>query len=405
MYKNQLVTTPYGIGQIVNVRQDSIIVVRPYSWIMANNQRATYYLNPKDVNPFFNVGDTIDCIFGQGTIKAFRESDQIYIVELLNWKLATDKSPILYLQQTALSKPNLKETTNTPTLEQTSQKLSAEIELERANTAFVEFLEKGIKAKNEATELFNGKVPDFQVVKQKYLEALGCLQLMSEDLTNDQKAQVFELTVPCQNNVALCCFKLKSYHECILFAKNALLLINSLEETLPYGLVWLSMLKNGMNIEKLLKVWKRKSLVFIGKSEMARQNFDEAIEKLEEAKNILGNDEKYKVDVKQIVDVLVLAKKNKATEAKRAKDTWSKAFEKNKTIETAPDETPLIPQIFPLKKVIKTIKNEDTIKQKESKKKKDSVQLWSPQTGLFLTFVTIGLGSALFWWMRGRKFR
>ena len=90
-----------------------------------------------------------------------------------------------------------------------------------------------------------------------------------------------------------------------------------------------------MTREVLLKQWKRKSLVFIGKSEIARQNYAEAIKKLEEAKSILGSDPQYEAYIKQITDLLASAKNNKMIEDKRAKERQAKAFEKSKV---TPDE-------------------------------------------------------------------
>jgi hypothetical protein len=45
-------------------------------------------------------------------------------------------------------------------------------------------------------------------------------QYLGESLSNEQKAIVFEQTVPCHNNISLCCMQLKSYGESAQFAKN-----------------------------------------------------------------------------------------------------------------------------------------------------------------------------------------
>lgn len=52
---------------------------------------------------------------------------------------------------------------------------------------------------------------------------LSCLcmsQYLGDDLSNDQKAQVFEQTVPCYNNMALCCLKAERFREAAEYANN-----------------------------------------------------------------------------------------------------------------------------------------------------------------------------------------
>ena len=41
------VKTPYGEGVVIDLRHNQV-VVRPTTWAMANGQRATFYMNPKD---------------------------------------------------------------------------------------------------------------------------------------------------------------------------------------------------------------------------------------------------------------------------------------------------------------------------------------------------------------------
>ena len=44
------VTTPYGAGIVLGVRDsDNAVLVQPTNWVMDRGQKATFYMNPKDV--------------------------------------------------------------------------------------------------------------------------------------------------------------------------------------------------------------------------------------------------------------------------------------------------------------------------------------------------------------------
>lgn len=53
-------------------------------------------------SPQFKVGDSVTCAFGSGKIEEYRSEDRIYIVKLLNWKLAQGQSPTLYLNEASI---------------------------------------------------------------------------------------------------------------------------------------------------------------------------------------------------------------------------------------------------------------------------------------------------------------
>lgn len=45
-------------------------------------------------------------------------------------------------------------------------------------------------------------------------------QYVQGDLDNKQKSMLFEQTVACNNNVALCCMSTEDYVNCVAFATN-----------------------------------------------------------------------------------------------------------------------------------------------------------------------------------------
>lgn len=306
-FVGQQVLTPYGKGVINRIRECDVVVI-PTGWQMADGQKPTFFLNTKDVTAEYKVDDAVETPFGTGTITGVRYEDGVYIVRLKDWQLADGKSPTLYLNQSSISKPVQTEATPTP-------------------NNFTIYLEKALVAKQEATSAF--KKGDLEKARTKYLDALGLIQHVKGEMTNEQKAQLFEQTVTCNNNLALCCMRTQTFPEASLFAKNALVLIKSLETKIPDGLIWKCLQNNGITLEKLLKEWKKKSLYYIGKSELKRQNFQEAVEHLEASLALIVDDPDKVANANELRELVAEATKKRNKEKKREKSTWSKAFKKN----------------------------------------------------------------------------
>jgi len=315
MFVGQLVSTPYGDGLILQIIDDKV-VVQPITWIMAQNQRPTFYMNSKDVRPLFNVGSPVQSVYGRGAITAFRESDRMYVITLDNWKLADGKSPTLYLNSASFTKVK-------------TEPLAAADTVSASENQFNLDLSAAIEFKSEATALF--KNGDIVTARLKYMSALETLQKAKDGLSNKQKSSLFEQTVTCSNNVAVCSMRLKEYVHSISFASNALVLIHSLEKNIPAGQVWQCLLENGITLDKLRKEWKKKALFCIGKSELNRQNYQEAIERFEEALGLIVGDEALATQTKELRALLAEAQSKKLSEKKKEKATWSKAFRKNQT--------------------------------------------------------------------------
>jgi hypothetical protein len=99
-------TTTYGISKIVKVRADATHVCRPVNWKLANNCKATLFLQPDAIklaqSSGFKEGDEVMTVYGQGYIHAVRDID--YVVKLNDWKLAQGQSPTLHLNAESLIK-------------------------------------------------------------------------------------------------------------------------------------------------------------------------------------------------------------------------------------------------------------------------------------------------------------
>ena len=167
MFAGMLVSTPYGQGEIVELRKtdDSLIhcIVSPTSWLMTGGQKPTFYLNIKDAKPLYGVDQNVSTVYGSGTVTEIREADQIFVVRLESWKLADGKSPTLFLNQSALSLPALRD--------------EAAIEKQKQSEKFDAVLAKALAAKNDATAAF--KKSDMMTARSHYLLALETMQVYS----------------------------------------------------------------------------------------------------------------------------------------------------------------------------------------------------------------------------------
>lgn len=320
LFKSQSVLTPYGEGIIESIR-DEAIVVKPTKWKLAGGQTPTFYLNRKDVKPKYAVGDIVTTSYGQAKISGIRQEDGMFIVLLVDWKLATSKCPTLYIKESAFL----------PTDEKKNI-----ISKEEKFDMFTSCVAKANAAKAKAGNFFKGG--QIEKAKENYILCLKAIEILSSDiLSNKQRAKVFDLTVTSSNNAALCFLRLKKYSECAFYAKSALNLISALEPRMETGKVWQCLLRDGMTKDKLFKEWKKKSLFYIGKSELMRKNYKTAIDRLREALQILSTDNLTNVhpsisnNITELKDLLVLAEKKKGDEIKREKSTWQKAFKKDKT--------------------------------------------------------------------------
>ena len=124
VYPGEKIDTPYGkcivdeyrdanaIGS--NLHNDWLmdvpsIVCTPINWQLANRCEPKFHLNLHELKPIeYGVGDEIICAYGgAGVIVGMRKSLHefggiVYIVELAKWKLATGKSPVLFLTKPSI---------------------------------------------------------------------------------------------------------------------------------------------------------------------------------------------------------------------------------------------------------------------------------------------------------------
>jgi len=258
---------------------------------------------------------------------------------------------------------------------------------------------------------------------------------------------LFEQTVACNNNVALCCISTEDYVNCVAFATNvkifasfcclfpfsfiftqysfplqqSLLLIRSLEKNIPDSMIWMCLQGNGVTMEQLQRQWKRKALYYIGKAQLKRKNYQEAVVHLEEAYNLIADDASLAKQVAELKALLADAKARLNKENKREKDTWAKAFKKGKTevesiyhdpldtpTSSAPttpvhSSTPLDPNN--LKFDLSDLGGKDGKKKKKSAESSTALTSWSTPyfyTAFFVAFFA-AVGGGSFWYFNHRR--
>lgn len=159
MHLKQKVETPYGVGKIIEIRSGHY-VVEPETWRLAAGQKPTFYMNPKDVKPFFKIGDSVRSVFGIGQVKDIRGENNTYVVTLNNWKLADGKSPTLYLNDDSMTREG-------PS--------AADLEQKAVEAKIEGVLSKVAQMREIAKDLYAQK--KFEEAKAKYTEIMESLRV------------------------------------------------------------------------------------------------------------------------------------------------------------------------------------------------------------------------------------
>lgn len=114
----------------------------------------------------------------------------MYEILLKKWILATKKSPILYCKGENITK-----------------KVSA----------FESATKMAFENKRLGAELYSKGL--YEKAAEKYYECMNNIRVLDENqLDNEKRAVIFEISVPVHNNIALCLMNLKSYKDASLFA-------------------------------------------------------------------------------------------------------------------------------------------------------------------------------------------
>eukprot|EP01041_Mallomonas_annulata_P004313 gene4313-8577_t len=333
----------FGKGVLVDIRySDTIHVVTISNWLLANGKSPILYVNhsmlTKDTSAILEeskiptkkpskranktkvdkmeIGSLVQTPYGKGIIRSIRQ-DNIILVEPINWTMADKKAPKFYLQKDFIQL--LKQDTN-------NNKSSEGNEPDPIISLIADRIDRAIKLREDGTICF--KEQNFELAREKYCQALMSLQGLGElSLSIEQRAVVFEQSVPCHNNAALCFLKLKRYPEAVLNASNAHTLSSTMESRIGSN-VWTCLERNGMTIDILLK-HKRKSLFLAGKAELLHENFEAAVNHFKTVLALVAENELSSKEASEYKDYLQQATTKLNKENIRQKGIWTKAFKKN----------------------------------------------------------------------------
>lgn len=244
----------------------------------------------------------------------------------------------------------------------------------------------------------------------------------------------------CNNNIALCCLRLKNFAEAVQFGKNALMLVETLESRIPQALVWQCLVvTSGMTLDKFRKDWKKKSLFLVGKAELGLCNFQSALDALKAALALIADDESLAKNSEELRALIATASSRRAAEKKKERATWSKAFEKGKRGDSSlySDPDPVSPAASPLKPAAAAAAEEDDgfhmdlsrfglkdigtkktaaaakpaaapAAKKEKVAAASSTEVWKPSTSsgpltIFMGVLATILGLSGLWWKFGSR--
>ena len=290
----------------------------------------------------FKVGDEVKCMYGIAVISGFRTEDAMYIANLTTWKLATGKSPLIYMPRSSFQSTAacpvigvgdivctnyvtcsvkqirldgmhvlepvrwLLANQKPPTFYMLKSALTLYQKLQDTPAyLYAASITKIYECKTEGGALF--KAGDYIGARLKYWEALRSMETLGQSLNNEQKAEIFELTVNIHNNLSLCNMRTKEYGECILFAENVIKLIDALEARVgESSLVFQCLCQRGTvsSIEDMNRIWKKKAFFYAGKAELMRKNYGESIAYFERVLKITAGHPEYakdEEDVKQLI--------------------------------------------------------------------------------------------------------
>lgn len=274
-----LVETPYGKGLVLRSRQDASggkIIMREIEltdWAKAKPevgvkpQRPTTLYSPTtfpSIRP--GMGSEVSTQFGRGKITALRE-DGTVVVRISSWRLAGRSIVTCYLSP------------------------SSSVQVMRPKKIYEmsvhEKIEHAQELKADASTMFAEK--KYEEALQVYARAVDAVRYVQhkKDSSNEVRADLLVVMITCCNNAATCCLQLRDWDRALKFAKNALVLVDALEEKKGSSKIQRILNADGVTDSQLFGTWKVKSLLVIGRSSAEKHDTEEAISILKQALEII----------------------------------------------------------------------------------------------------------------------
>jgi len=252
-------------------------------------------------------GRKIQTPYGEALVRELRDKEGDIVCIPTNWRLAKNCEPVFYL--------NRKDVKLVP-------------------LSVPEMLEKSRRLKGEGTELFKTKQYKEACVKYNLAaSALGTNEGTSlGDFTDEERASVFELSVPLHNNIARCYMQMGSANESYVFALNGYRLVDALERKTSSGdgssKVMDALIKLGTikSVDHMKKDWKRVSMLIMGRAKLALKEFDLASKVFKEGLALIESDEAYKDKADELKKLINICARDKKTYKDKEKAAYSKGF-------------------------------------------------------------------------------
>lgn len=282
-----LVQTPYGEGLIIRTRPNPrhsiapIKEIRLLDWEKAANstklsskRNSTLYSTQDYPSIEPKKGDDVETPYGRGhvvetvTVRILSKNLVLlkYHIILDSWRLAGRSRVKCYLfshQVRTLRKKTL---------------------MEMNATERVEF---ALRQKSAATIAFSEK--KFQQALNIYAGCIDAVRNVQHDNNNNNecRADLIEVMVTYSNNAATCCIQLRMWEEAFRFSKNAIILLNALYNKRGMKIHNILIKDRGYCDTKLFGEWRVKSRFVMARSLYEKDDFEEALEELREAREYI----------------------------------------------------------------------------------------------------------------------
>jgi len=266
------------------------------------------------LNDYF-IGQDVVTPYGEANVKEIREYD--LVCHPKKWQLDGGSIPVFYLN------PACVEAFGPPPKE-------------------ILHYSKGRKAEGVA----HHKKGDFEKAQIQYMMAIEALEKLPLSIGNEVRAEKYEINVTCKNNIAICAFKRNRGKECFRVAQEAFKLVHAIEAKANPGpsKMFDELCKIGTvtSLDEIRKLWKRKSVYYMGQACFLNKEYDKALEYYKEALALLDSDENFAKEANAIEKRMQETKREKTRFAKKEKSKYQKAFGKDDdTNSTTPGGSPM----------------------------------------------------------------
>ncbi len=298
-----LVQTPFGKGLVIRTRpgvnlEETMKEVRLIDWDQSVNSlkfsrnKCPMLYTTKDyksVTP--KKGDEVITSYGRGVI------EETFIIKIhkkmdkeIDGSNDTEKSckeQLLFKYRVSLTSWRLAGRSRVKCFV-----FASEIKVVRSKTLremdALERIDYAMAQKVLASKLFaQKKYNDALILYAQAVDAVRYVQ-HTQSTSNESRADLLVVIVTCSNNAATCCIQLMKFEEAGRYAKNALILLNALNNKRGLKIHSVLMQNKLLSDAKIFGEWRAKSCLIIARSESKNDLIAEALGNLKKAKDYIS---------------------------------------------------------------------------------------------------------------------